>query len=61
VEEFSKAIVLNPKSNHAFFNRGACYWSLKKYDLARKDFEEALRLDPHDEDARDALEKLERR
>lgn len=59
VEEFTKAIALNPKSNHAFYNRAVCYLRLKKDDLARKDFKEAVRLDKHDEAAWGKLRELE--
>jgi len=46
IEDFSKAIRLNPNNPSHYSSRGTAYYKQKQYDLAIKDFTEAIRLDP---------------
>ena len=47
IENYSKAIALNPKFAEAFYNRAIVYHQLKKYDLAAADFTKAIELKPN--------------
>jgi tetratricopeptide (TPR) repeat protein len=51
VSDLNKALELNPKSAYAFAVRGLAYLRLDKIDLAKRDAERALKLDP-DENSR---------
>ena len=46
VEDFDKAISLDPKSSYAWANRGNAHYWLRKHDLAAADHAKALELDP---------------
>ena len=40
LEDFQQAIKLSPLSAHVYFNRGNLYTSLRRYELAEKDYSE---------------------
>ena len=40
LEDFLAAVKLSPLSAHVYFNRGNLYTSLKRYELAEKDYSE---------------------
>jgi tetratricopeptide (TPR) repeat protein len=46
IDNYSKAIKINPKFAKAYNNRGIAYTWKKKYDLAIADFSKAIELDP---------------
>jgi tetratricopeptide (TPR) repeat protein len=46
IDNYSKAIKINPKLAKAYNNRGIAYTWQKKYDLAIADFNKAIELDP---------------
>jgi tetratricopeptide (TPR) repeat protein len=46
IDNYSKAIKINPKLVKAYNNRGIAYIGQKKYDLAIADFSKAIELDP---------------
>ena len=46
IDNYSKAIKIDPKFAKAYNNRGIAYVLKKKYDLAIKDFNKAIKLDP---------------
>jgi len=46
IADFDKAIALDPKNVEAFVNRGAVYYKLHTYPLARQDFVDAIKLNP---------------
>jgi tetratricopeptide (TPR) repeat protein len=48
LEDYHKAIALNPNFSGAYANRGVCYVELKKYELALADFDKAISLNPND-------------
>jgi tetratricopeptide (TPR) repeat protein len=50
IEEFSKALVRNPKRNNSHFNIGSCYERLGKYESALTEYQAELAVDPTDED-----------
>lgn len=54
-----KALSVDPNNTRALFRRGCAYSNAKGWLLARKDFEQVLRLEPNNEAARRELEKLE--
>jgi len=54
-----KALSIDPSSTRALFRRGCAYANAQGWALARKDFEQVLRLEPNNEAARRELEKLE--
>lgn len=56
--EFSTAISLNDKVAHFFAGRAQAHYQLSNFDEARRDFKEALRLDPTLDDARAHLKQF---
>jgi tetratricopeptide (TPR) repeat protein len=46
IDNYSKAIKINPKFAKAYNNRGIAYIWKKQYDLAIADFNKAIELDP---------------
>lgn len=50
-----KALELDPRSEKAFFRRGQAYVATNEFDLARKDFEEVLKIDSNNKAARNQL------
>jgi len=46
IEDFSKAIELNPALAVAYYDRGNAYADLNKYERAIKDYEKAIELNP---------------
>jgi tetratricopeptide (TPR) repeat protein len=55
--EAGRALALRPRDPHALNNRGAVLLALQQAAAARRDFAEALRLDPCLEEARANLER----
>jgi len=51
VEDFDRAISLNPQYVFALVNRARAYSDLKKYDVAFKDFDMAIGYEPKNPDA----------
>ena len=51
IEEFSRAIQLNPTNSLAYHERGYTYSQLGKYERAINDFTQAIQLDPFDASA----------
>lgn len=56
VATFTKAIDRDPKYSYSYVGRGDAYRGSGDLDRAVKDYEEAARLDPENEAARDRLE-----
>lgn len=50
IVEYSIAIDLKPDDITSVTNRGEVYFTLKIWDLAEHDFDEAIRLDPKEQD-----------
>ena len=46
IEDYTKAIELNPDDAEAYHNRGAAYYDLGNLELAIKDYTKAIELDP---------------
>ena len=46
IDNYSKAIKINPKFSKAYNNRGIAYTLKNKYDLAIADFSKAIKYDP---------------
>ena len=46
VEDYDRAIKLDPKFVEAYYNRGLSERDLRQFDKAMSDFSEAVRLDP---------------
>ena len=47
IEDYNKAVELNPEYALAYYNRGNAYLSLDKYQQAIEDFDRAIALNPH--------------
>ena len=58
LEEFGRALALDPLDARNFNNRGVALDALGQTEAARQDFERALRIDPGLTEARQNLEKL---
>eukprot|EP00933_Yihiella_yeosuensis_P049115 TRINITY_DN4572_c2_g1_i1.p1 TRINITY_DN4572_c2_g1~~TRINITY_DN4572_c2_g1_i1.p1 ORF type:complete len:362 (+),score=80.54 TRINITY_DN4572_c2_g1_i1:69-1154(+) len=54
-----KALALEPLNVKALFRRGCAYQNAQGWLLARKDFEQVLRLDPANDAAKRELQKME--
>jgi tetratricopeptide (TPR) repeat protein len=59
IAEFTKAITLKPSRPHAYWGRGRAFASLGNKDLARKDFEYLLSIQPTNEEVREAIAALD--
>jgi tetratricopeptide (TPR) repeat protein len=51
VQDYSRAIGLNPKFDKAYVNRGNAYWHLGKYEVSFADYQTAIKLNPADPNA----------
>jgi len=47
IEDYNKAIEINPKYAGAYSNRGVAYRKLKQYAKEQEDYKKALELDPN--------------
>ena len=48
IEEYSKAIALDPQDAVAYYNRGIAYYDKGDLDRAIADYDQAIALDPQD-------------
>ena len=48
VNDYGKAIELNPKEVSVYLNRGLAHYNQKNYDLATADYDKAIELNPKD-------------
>lgn len=46
LEDYERALAINPADADAFNSRGTTYTALERYDLAIRDFDEAMKLNP---------------
>ncbi len=60
IEDYTKAIHLDPDFALAYNNRGVVYHNLEKYDEAIEDYTEAIRLDPDLALAQNNLKSLQK-
>ena len=51
LDDYNKAIELNPNHANAYVNRGVLYKDLQKYDLALSDYSKAIDINPNDANA----------
>jgi tetratricopeptide (TPR) repeat protein len=58
IELLTDAIKIDPNYPDPLFNRGYCFLSLKKYELAGKDFYECLRLNPNHKGAIECIKYI---
>jgi len=50
IREFRAALVIDPRHDNTHFNLGACYERLGVFDLALKEYQQELAVDPSDND-----------
>jgi tetratricopeptide (TPR) repeat protein len=50
IEALTKVIDSNGRRIDALFQRGKCYLAIKRYDLALRDFNNAIAINPYDRD-----------
>ena len=48
IEDYNKAIELNPNDAEVYTNRGNPYYKLKRYEKAIEDYSKAIKLNPND-------------
>ena len=58
IEEFNKALKLNPNDPEIYYNLGLAYESKSKLDEARKMYEKAVEINPNYSLAKQHLSKL---
>lgn len=58
IAAFRRALDLNPIAPNVAYNLGLIYRDRKEHDEARHWFKEAIKVNPHDRDARSNLERL---
>ena len=58
IQNYTKAIEVEPKYIEAYYNRGLCYEKLKQYKKAEEDFRYSLKLNPQYNPAAFALERV---
>ncbi|MDT3675487.1 tetratricopeptide repeat-containing serine protease family protein [Microcystis wesenbergii] len=51
LDDYNKAIELNPNHANAYVNRGILYYNQQKYELALSDFSKAIDINPNDAEA----------
>ena len=51
VEDYSRAIIINPNYTDAYYRRGRTYYSKLQYDKAIDDFNKVISIDPKHADA----------
>jgi len=51
IEDFTKALEINPTYLHAIIQRGAAHWEMRRYDEAIADFRRANEVAPNDPNA----------
>lgn len=51
IEDFTKALELNPEYLHAIIQRGAAHWEMRRYEQAVADFKRANEISPDDPNA----------
>lgn len=59
IQEYKKAIKVDPSDEVLYYNIGRAYMQDKNFNSARKAFKKALSVDPNFEDAQRMLEKLD--
>jgi tetratricopeptide (TPR) repeat protein len=60
LDDYDRAIQLDPQYTDAYHNRGRVYYDLKEYQKALADYDSALQLDPNYTQAKDYREKAYR-
>jgi len=58
IEEFKKAIALNPGKSETYYNLGLVYEAKNNLEEARKMYEKAIEIDPNNKLAKEHLEKI---
>lgn len=51
IEDFTRALKINPKYVHALIQRGACHWEMRRWDEAYESFKLANEIDPDNANA----------
>ena len=59
IDEYKKALSLNPDYPEAHYNLGLIFKALGRKEDGKKEFEEALRIVPNFKEAKDNLEELQ--
>jgi tetratricopeptide (TPR) repeat protein len=47
LDSYNKSLKLDPKNFANLYNRGCILYNLKRFDEAKKDFENALKIEPY--------------
>ena len=47
LEEYAKALKLNPDFANGYYNRGVLYYEIGRYEKAREEWEKVLKIDPN--------------
>jgi tetratricopeptide (TPR) repeat protein len=60
LDALGRAVALNPQHYHAIFGLGALFLEFEDYNHAGRAFRAVLDLNPHHEEAKEALDRLKR-
>jgi Tetratricopeptide repeat. len=44
IENYNKALLLNPAFSECYFNKGLCYYNLKDFDKAIEEYTKGFRI-----------------
>jgi len=58
IEEFENVLNINPRNAEAYFQIGITKEAKNEIDCAKKMYEKAIKLNPHNKSARERLDKL---
>ncbi|MFO7681997.1 MAG: tetratricopeptide repeat protein [Chloroflexota bacterium] len=59
IAAFERAVEINPAAPHVAYNIGLIYRDRKEYETAVSWFHRALQANPHDQDARNLIDRLQ--
>ena len=55
IKSCTEALSIDPRNEKGLFRRGTAYFENREFDLAKKDFESVIKLDPNNKAARNQI------
>jgi tetratricopeptide (TPR) repeat protein len=60
INAYEHVLAINPAYPNTYYNLGLIYEDRKEWEMARQMFENALKIDPNDRDARNLMTRMQR-